>query len=276
MGDWPDGYLGEPSNGVIGFWASAALDATLNTKRGWTQVIAITPFDCYLALAFVCNAGSPNGDFLIDIGVGTVGLETVIFPDFLRSVQTSQMAQASEYLLVPVMIPRSQRVAFRAAYSTASPTVQCYGYMIPAASWPAFQGYKKMLTHGVVTADSGGTSISTTASGIMNKGAWVEIAPSANVVGRVDGIIIEIGGQNNTSRPNNRYYIDIGIGATPGNEIIIKDYPVTTNAMLDTICPRTSLIIPCHIPHGTAIHARTSCNFAAIETFDIILHTLHR
>ena len=204
MGDWPSGYLGEPSNGVTGFWASASLDATLNTKRGWTQVVAATQFDCYLALAFVCNVGSPNGDFLIDIGVGTVGLETVIFPDFLRSVQTSQMAQASEYLLIPIMIPRGERVAFRAAYSTSSPTVQCYGYMIPAASWPAFQGYKKMLTHGVVTSDSGGTSISTTASGIASKGAWVEIAPAANVVGRADGIIIELGGQNNPSRPNNR------------------------------------------------------------------------
>ena len=273
MGDWPVTYVGEPSNGVFGFMSFAYLNATLNAKSSWTQCVAATPFDCYLTVAFTGTATYPNADYLFDIGIGAAGAEVVLFPDILRSVINIYDTNSAEYVFIPILIPANTRIAFRTARTTASPTVQCFGYMIPATSWSAFRGFQKMLTHGADSTDSGGTSVTTGSVGSFGIGDIVQIADGSSITSPVKGVIIDIGSQRNTARGNKRYALGVAYGS--GYTSVISDYYFSTNSADDLLYPRSSLVIPCSIPAGEAIYLYAGCNTSGAESFDVVLHTLH-
>ena len=119
---------------AIGFSSSTSLgtplvpNASANTKGSYAQLVASTLRD-YMGFfgivdgQLVAPSGNINNAYDVDVAIGGSGSEVVILPDFLAwSSLANTSIQASGALIpfVPLLIPKSTRVAARCACTTAS------------------------------------------------------------------------------------------------------------------------------------------------------------
>jgi hypothetical protein len=234
-----------------------------NTKGAWTQLSAGVPFDVAgLALELLPIT---SADFLIDLGIGDAGSETVLVGNLLVSELGVAEGRRMVVVTLPVSIPEGTRLAARgqatAAAAAASVAVTLYDAGPPSAS--------AIATYGAVTADSGGTQVDPGA--VANtKGAWVELA--AAVSSEIDSAVLLLGGRATVSANNLWWGIDIGVGASGSEVVKVPNLSARRTATYDLVEP-AAIPIPLGVDAGArvAIRAQSDGTNATDRLFDAVL-----
>lgn len=143
-------FVGEPDSGVTtpgritGYGTIPASSAgtnvtpsgTINVKGSWAQLTASTaaPIHALMVLVQSSSATPSAGRYIIDIGVGASGQETIIVPNHTLRVETTPFVRAvtSPFLPMSLGIPVGTRLAARCAVTSGSITtpieVAVYGF----------------------------------------------------------------------------------------------------------------------------------------------------
>jgi hypothetical protein len=105
-------------NYICGTSVTAASSA--NSKGSWAQLIASTTRKVVGIVVLMHQSGT--GKFMVDIGTGASGSESVLIPDVYVNFGGSYGA-GSAAVFFPVQIPAGTRIAARCQCSTASAVI---------------------------------------------------------------------------------------------------------------------------------------------------------
>lgn len=235
--------------------------ATINTKGAWIQLVASTGIACNELMLYLLKISTP-ANFLIDIGTGAGGAETVL----LSNIHMSQggAGRGGAMVQIPVNIPSGTRIAVRCQSSVASATATIMGIINNNLSY----GSPSWTTYGADTATSRGTQIDPGATS-HTKGAWVELTASSVAAKRV---VLALGNQANSTESSASYLFDIGTGAGGAEVVVASNLPAKTTAAEDNRVPHLH-IVPITITAGTRIAVRSqgSITDATDRLADVVL-----
>lgn len=228
--------------------------ASANTKGGYTEIVsaANNTKDIYGFALMLPNA-STNRDCLIDIAVGGAGSEVVVMGNILFS--SIKSGRHGDHAVIPLFIARGQRIAARVQCSTGSTAQNVSMTPFHRNPWP--RRYWTCETWGAATGDSGGTSIDP--GGTANtEGAWTELTSSTTRRTRL--FVIAIGNQNNTTRSDATWLVDLGVGAAGSEVAVAENMYFIVNQAIDFTCPCFHGPIPVDIPAGSRVSVRAQCS----------------
>lgn len=257
MPDFPQidgGEIEEIGAVTSGATTGTALTAgAVNVKGAWAQLVASTPTETSWVLVNLYR--SSQHKHLVDIGIGAAAAEQVIIPNLgLQSVGSSADRFNASYLF-PLTIPKGVRVSARSQASSAGQASRVTIHLI-GSSFGSSSGLGRVTDYGTATADSGLTALDP--GGTANtKGAWVQL--TASTTGLTRWIAIGVGHDALAVAANQGWHVDIGIGASGSEQVLIPNLPFSINATSDvTLVP--VLALPVHIPAGTRLAARCQCD----------------
>lgn len=246
---------------------AVAISASTNTKGAWTQLTAATARPSAWMLVVLTDPDT-NGAYLVDIGIGGSGSETVLVANIPYSV-INFFQPTGTTLLLPVSLPAGTRIAVRGQHATSSTAnLRCQIHLFaPIAGGEAGMG--RIETCGAVTASSRGTTIDPGA--VANtKGAWVElIAATAMPYRWATVCITHVGGLAAVAR----WAVDIGVGGAGSEVVLLPDVFLSAGATADSN-PASGLSIPLIVPVGTRLAARAQSNntTATERNIEVIVH----
>lgn len=272
MGDWP--ML--PGGAVVGRSTivggsslpgpQTTANASANAKGAWTELMAAAPAGATGLLVEVIG-GSGSMDGLVDIAIGAAGSEVIIAADLI-TCRVTDLAPA--VYMLPIPIPVGERISARSQSTTAS--VGCYvGVHLLGGGFLRASGGNALDTYGANAADSGGTSIDPGTT-LHTKGAWVEF--SAATARDIKQLIVGCGNQVNLTRANADFLIDVGVGASGSEQVVLPDLYARAGAGADLIEPHVFPPLPVDIPAGSRLAARAQCGIttATNRLLDLILY----
>lgn len=236
--------------------------ATPNTKTSWVEAISSTAYDTSWLLVTL-GAGNIGLRFLLDVGVGAAGSETLLVPDLFYSLVTSASPPNAWYLL-PLAIPRGTRIALRGQSSTASGAVVA---MVHAIAGPIIgpSGLRRVEACGIAAGASALTAIDPGAAANTDS-AWVELVAATAFAYR--WLMVGFGHSAGVVAASTRWLVDIGVGAAGSETELVPDLFVHGHTGTDTPAP-ISLCFPASVAAGTRISARARSQSASDVTRDI-------
>ncbi|GAA0969760.1 hypothetical protein GCM10009555_017480 [Acrocarpospora macrocephala] len=276
MADWPlyDGQGTETAGATAASSIGVAVTAggSTNTKGSWVELIAAT---AHKAVGLIVNAGrghTATADFLVDIGVGASSSETVIIPNLKCDNGSNNLGPGQ--ILIPIGIPAGTRIAARCQATSASAVTRLQVILL-YGSWLGQPPLGRVTAYGVATADSGGVSVDPGLAA-NTKGSWSQI--TASTTNPMRSMLVSIGQQANSGRSvNTDWLLDIAIGAGGSELIVIADLHAEVSTSDDAVEPRYIGPIPCNIPAGTRLAARSQASNITDPTdklFDVIIYGL--
>ncbi|MBC7294469.1 MAG: hypothetical protein H5T84_10300, partial [Thermoleophilia bacterium] len=236
-------------------------DAAANTKGAWVELVASTGITCNeLALYLLKISAAAN--FLIDIGTGGAGAETVVLSNLHMS--EGGPGRGGSVIALPITIPSGTRIAARCQASVGGSTCTLMGIINNNLSY----GSPAWTTYGANTGTSRGTQIDPGAT-VDTKGAWVELTASSIAAKR---IALLLGNQANATDGTSDFLIDIGTGGAGSEVVQIANIPMKALTTDDNKIPHMH-IFPLTISGGTriAVRAQSSTSDAADRLFDVVL-----
>jgi hypothetical protein len=278
MSDWgtPVGsnrYLSTGSNGS-GSQGSANCTAsgTANVKGAWSQCFSSVPFDVSgfaFMLEYIYNANAISV-VLFDIGVGASGSEIVVVPNLqVGSTYQSGPIRASDRTpFIPFSIPAGSRIAMRAQSSYPSDFLQG-SLMVQARTASTPPGFHRCTDYGVGT-DRG---VQTNAAAADTKGSWTEVTASTTARHRalLLNAICFSGGSND-------FHVDIGIGASGSEVVLVPDIQITHGGGISSIYARNHWpeLFYVDLPAGTRLAVRQAAQIVGSHNDDLhcIIHGL--
>lgn len=245
-------------------------NASANTKAtGWNALTASAGFDVTTLLIMLDDLAA-GIDYLIDIAVGANGSEVVIVDNLLATGGTGSISYGMTYCL-HVHIPAGTRVTARCQASTGSSVIR----ISALAFGNHFLGSAprgKVTTYGANTGDSGGTSIDPGGTINTKPSTFTEITSSTTYP--ITELILAFGNQLNTTRSSFSWLVDLAIGASSSEQIILPDMALNCSTSPDIVVPQFYGPLPVDIPAGTRLSARAQCsgNDATDRLFDLVLY----
>jgi hypothetical protein len=273
MGEWAMLGGGRMEGAGAGFASSQGLDldahgSNANEKGSWEELIAATSWEAQAISLMAVDVGN-NTDFLLDIGVGAGGSETVLIPNLLIT-GGSAFGATNEMLTFPVGIPKGSRVAARCQAAAAAQDMDLAAYL-HSHDWTASAPLSRVTAYGANTADSGGVEVDPGGSA-NTKGAYSEIEDATAAPCRL--LYIALGNQGNTARAAFSALLDIAVGAGGSEVVIIPDLQLGTQNNTNTIRPQWLGPFPVNIPAGVRLAARaaSSTTDATDRLFDVAVY----
>lgn len=239
-----------------GFDASTTLLTTITAggsaaEGSWTQLIASTAADSDFIYVYLTLGGSTVEEVLIDFSVGASSSETVFIENIPLSTR-SALSGKNESLWFPIRIPAGSRIAVRAQSDTAvavGVAISLFKGDEKSSSYTAARGY------GIVSANSSGTAVDAGATA-NTKGSWTELVASTGE--QINGFWLHVGNNDNlTINVQTMVFVDIAIGASSSETIIVQNHPVISDTNETAM---QSLFYDIRIPAGTRISARIQCS----------------
>jgi hypothetical protein len=255
---------------VISYNATAQAGVA-HTAGSYVELCASAPFTGIAQVKF--NAYQPGAAYLVTVAVGAAGSEVAVLSNLItQSGYSSSVAGVDAIFPIPIVIQKGMRVSFKIQSTSASALMDGALHLI-SSDFSGQHGYSVCDTLGATTASTRGTSIDPGVT-ISTKGAWTQF--SASAARNYKAIAIGVGGQANYARTICYWQIDVGLGASPANAIIVPDYIPRSHDTGDMMLPPMSPIFPVHSPVGSQIHVRASCtiNDASDRLLDVILYLL--
>lgn len=255
MSNWPlpsSGARTETNGATLASSRGTPITAAGPSKGSWVEIAASISFDYSAVIINSCSeAVGSNKLYLIDVGVGVSGNERVVIEDLFLDASKVQGHMGKNFVL-PIGIASGARIAIR---------VQCAGggfvtnhIVIGLAGGFLFQpGFSRLLAWG----ETGGVRGTTVDPGaVLNtKGSWTEII--ASTFKDIGGLMIVIGDDNSgTKSGTTRCLVDLAIGASGSELIILADLANMAGTGVDQRRPRLLGPVPIDIPAGTRIAAR--------------------
>lgn len=256
----------ETLRGSGAYFAAVTASATANALGSWVELTAglSYPTDCLDVSIF---SGTFNCDILVDIGIGASGSEVVLV-NSLYAVAGSAAARCSQYRL-PITLPKGTRVAARSRANVGSAAV---GVVVQATSKETFgvPGSSVVDTYGATTGSSRGTAIDPGATA-NTYGAWTQIVAATARESR--WMSIGLGSGNNYVLTVADHLVDIGIGASGSEVVLLPGLYFRANATSDFIYPGT-FNFDVLVPAGARLAARSKCSItdATDRKVDVVLY----
>lgn len=229
---------------------AATADASADTKGSFVELAASTSFDYEGVLLSVGKAIPTNRMYLLDLAVGAAGSEVVFVPNV--SIGQNRSSTFVTTVGVPVHVASGSRISCRVQCNVGGEAidVSIVGW---AGGFNADPGASRTIPIGVSTADSKGTVLDAGAT-INTKGSYAEL--SSSISDDISGFYICIGANENSALVLATCLIDLAIGASGSEEIILSDIRVGEDNNSDNFSPTISPFWRFNIPSGTRISAR--------------------
>jgi hypothetical protein len=232
-----------------------AVGAVANTKTGWTQIIASSSQRADGLLITVSPSNIATADYLVDIGIGGAGSETVLLSNLLYSVGSSATGFGPISIFCPIYVAPGTRISARAQSSdTSAVGVSVIVRLIKGGTAERIRS-TVATTYGADTSDSGGTAVDPGGSA-HTKGAWTEISASVSV--GFDSCLLLFGQRNNASNANQNMLLDIGVGASGSESVIFADMYMRI-LDVEQIYPNC-IWLPISVKPGQRLAARCQCS----------------
>lgn len=235
-----------------------------NTKGSWVELVAATA-GAADGLILCCQIGDTGiADFLIDIGTGAGGAETVLIPNILFSYGTSDGPPGTAFF--PIQIPAGTRIAARCqSTDIAATSIRLLASLVNG-------GVAEQLnctvatTYGADTTDSGGTAVDAGATP-NTKGAWAQLDASVDFT--FNSCVICLGQRNNAAQTAQNILLDIGVGAAAAETVIIPNIYYRAQAAEEIV--NKWLWVPVRVAAGERLAARiqSSSADAGDRVFDV-------
>lgn len=267
MPDWPlaqsDGQSFQTAAiSGIGIQITAG---SANTKGSWVEVIAATNFDAAGFFFQIVTNGSA-ARYLFDVGVGANGVEQVVLSNF--NLAWGDVTYGGGSAFFAVRIPKGTRVAIRSQSSTSS-AVANVGLVMVSTGFGADPGFGRITTYGADTSDSGGTQVDPGASA-NTKGAYSVL--SASTTAPIKSLIVAMNHQAAAITTSMVWLVDIAIGASTAEQVVIGDIGVRGNAVTEIMGQQIFGPIPVMIPLGSRLTARASATQTTTRNLDLVVY----
>lgn len=251
-------------------WPTAASGVVAHTKGVWAEVVASTPWDACAVEMQIGDSDATNKIHLLDLGIGPPGDEHVLVTDLMLQLPGSGDDSNYPYFFV-IPIPKGSRLAIRTQTSTTtSHDVRAVVTLYRAGRTFPQLGTGRISTYGASPSTTRGTSIDPGASA-NTKGGWVQVAASVDLIRAIQ---LAFGPAGNVARQTYSWTVDLGIGPSGDEQIVLADIPLASNSGQDEIV--TSLYGPCEvfIPSGSRLAMRAACSGAdaSDRLFDTIAY----
>jgi hypothetical protein len=226
-----------------------------NAKGSYSQLVASTSLATMFAQInwkVSADMGTLSGKVqAIDLAVGASGHEQVVLSNLVIHDGAATPSQGMT-VGIPLSIPAGSRVAARSQSSSASDL--CAINVILFGGSLEFPTFEQIDTYGFNTGTTLGTSVDP--GGTANtKGSYTQITSSTNR--DHFGLIIGVDDLN-TSPGVADILLDIAVGASGSEKILISNYLLTSSGVTDCFSPQNSGVIPVQVPSGTRLSARAA------------------
>lgn len=231
-------------------------NASPDTKGSWVTNSAYKPsFTWNLLNLMMWNANVDN--FVMDVGIDDgSGNVFVLCPD-LRVPGLRVARSGVIHYLLPLHIPQGKQLAFRCSSAGGGNGLRivCGG---SASAIYGAQSYSRMVS--LYTVQTGSLGITVDPGGTANtKGSWVQMTASSS--DRVVGLLTCIGDGGDIGRgANQNMAVDIGIGASSSERILIPDITFAADTNSDQWGPKLGGPYPVDVPASTRFAMRTQCS----------------
>ena len=232
---------------------------TVNTKGAWVEITAATLFECtglHLYKPAHSLTGTAYYHGLIDIGIGANPNEVVKIADIPFSA-TDVASLPSIHYYFPVSIAAGERISARFQSSDATETIDLI-MILESRGFEPSAGYGLSRTYGADTAISGGTVVDPGASA-NTKGGWTVLTASSEFQINELCVFVTEEEEAGSSLSDAHFLMDIGVGASTFEKIIIADLSFTSDASPDMVMPYFLGNFPVSIPPATRITANAQC-----------------
>jgi len=269
MGEWSissDARLVTVGQTAASSTGTTVTAGTANVKGVWAQISAATPVNASGVIVMLASL-SANGDYLIDIGIGAAGFESVLIRNILYCRRADD---ACAHFRFDVGVPAGSRLVARAQSTASSPTV-VVAAMLLSYGFPGLSHLGLVLDYGTAVADSGGTGVDPGAT-LNTKNSWAELVAATSWP--IRALVMAIGNQNNSARTTATWLLDIAVGAAGQEHAIIPDIILSANSSGDLMQPPVLGPFPVAIPSGSRIAARAQCSIsdATDRLFDVAVY----
>lgn len=222
-----------------------------HTKGSYTELIASTSRG-YQGLYVMLGGGVNGRREMFDIAVGAGGSEQIVLADLWLRLQNDGSLQQ---FYVPLTVKRSSRISARMQSTNASDLTRIKLIGV-GGTFVGHPGIQVVDTVGADTATTDGTAV---VSGASNtKGSWTQIVASTTRRSRWILVAWGVGGT--------QQLMDIGIGASSSEVLLIPN--LVNRASGDQ---QAFYSMPCDIPAGTRISARTAAALAT-NTSNVVIY----
>jgi len=239
--------------------------ASANTKGTPVELIASTAFASSGFRVFM-GASSGAGDYLVDICIGAALSELVIVANIPYG---SQSAGRVSEVYIPIAIPAGTRISAAIQATTGARTL---GVAITLGGAGALNmgSFQRAVTYGAATADSGGTGLDPGGTANTKPAGFTEVISATTAPIRY--LLLGFGNRNNSAVTGTSWLVDIAIGASSSELVVVPNFRLSTSGTTDHIEPVISSL-PVSIPVGSRLSARCQCgtNDATDRLIDIIL-----
>jgi hypothetical protein len=241
---------------------------TAHVKTGYID-LGNAPFDC-AALLVTFSQCSTASAHLTDIALGEAGSERIVAENLWWSSVTGVTFRGAPYLL-PIHIQNRARISARTQAATLNATGRIMVHCI-AAGLPEGASLGRMVTRGATVSTTMGTTIAPGATAHTDS-SWVNFG---NAPFNVTGLIIAAGTDNlaTTSRGSTTMLMDLGIGESGSERLVLEDYFLSGISTDDNVHPQVSQLLPVRIPNRAriAVRGRGGASVAADNAFGIVLY----
>jgi hypothetical protein len=242
---------------------------TANTKGTYVS-LGTTTFD-WNHVNISLSASSAAADHLVDIAIDDGGgNKWIILPDLRHPSRISANATPVT-LSLPLHVAKGSLLYARSASSTASATmaITIAGDSIGRGGAPGYHRCLALFTPGT----SRGTTVDPGASA-GTTGAWAQT--TTGVAARVVEWFGVIGTGGNTSRTTSTWLLDVAIGASGSEQIVLAAAALSAGVSSTSQGPAVIGPYPIDVPASTAWSARATSSqaTAASRTLDICLYGL--
>jgi hypothetical protein len=231
-------------NNLIGTTPTSIICGTAHSYGLWTEIIASIPYDTQ-AISIYVYYNSAGYNATIQIGIGAAGYEQIIVQDWMAIFSWS-----GTYVL-PISIPAGSRISV-AGQSNSTGEHILPSFVLYDSTFTTMEGISGVDSMGYNAASNSGTIV-TSGSTAGTKGSYSQIISAT--ARDYCGIIFAVDGNN--AGVNNRLTIDIAIGASGLEQIIVSNFLVFPLGIISGIMP-----IP--ILAGTRMAIRSSSSGVSI------------
>lgn len=229
--------------------AVSSSGATVNTKGSWITLISglSTPGAWInLGTSRVTSVGDRSA--LIDLGIGAAGSETVVVSNLVMGFRSVRGT------LFPLHIPAGATLRARVSTSIANDFVRVRTHVFHGEPDCGMSVPGRVTTYGAATATSGGTGVSPPGTANV-KGSYAQLTSATTAP--IHALMVLAQGSTSGSMSNIEYLIDIAVGASGSETIIVPDFAVFAQDD-EYIYPRSHEFLPLStcIPAGVRLSAR--------------------
>lgn len=242
-------------------YAESVTGGSANAKGSWVEMLASTA-ETIGEVRINPLSSNQQRNYLIDIGTGPGGSESVLVADIILGVG-GVVRVTNPAVSLPVSIASGTRIAARVQATAATTNVVRLSVMLVGGTGAPTNPF----TYGAVTGSTAGTTVD--AGGTADtKGSYSEITSATSAAHT--WVTVVVSGRGNTAPQVAFFALDVATGAGGSETVQIPDLCIASNGVPQSFSP-TAMGFPLTIASGTRIAARlaSSTNDATDRLLDV-------